>query len=333
MLKLVKKLRTTGPEIIFLIFVVALVTWIGAFIQPQPLSEAGFDIEPMPFFDLLLSVVGFNHLLSTITAFVLLLFLSFLLVNLNTNLFFISERTFLPAILYVSITGLYTDQQILNPVIPAALFLILAMKKIMDSYQVHGTAYSFFDAGMLISIGSLFYASLIWFGILLIAGLVILRTGAIKEFAITIIGMITPLFIVYGIYYVTGSDMNNLLSAVAYNLFEREPEYIMPGYLVIISIISSIVIFVCLFHLLSAINTKKIKSRKTFTLLFWIFLIAITLYLIFGSVSIEIIWIAAIPAVYIISHYFVFARSRIIPEVLLMTIIIMMIVVQVVRYL
>ncbi len=80
----------------------------------------------------------------------------------------------------------------LNPAIFGAMFLMLAIRRIMDAYRDPGIAYNFFDAGILIGIGSLFYANLIWFGLLIIIGIALLRTGNIKEIAISVIGLITP---------------------------------------------------------------------------------------------------------------------------------------------
>jgi hypothetical protein len=77
------------------------------------------------------------------------------------------------------------------------------------------------------------------------------------------------------------------------------------------------------------INAKKIKSRKTFMLLFWTFFIAAAAGVIFKSVSVEIFYLAAIPVSYFLSHYFVFTRKKILPEVLLAALFIMTAVVQI----
>ena len=74
----------------------------------------------------------------------------------------------------------------------------------MEAYRIQGIAYNFFDAGILIGIGSLFYANLIWFGLLVIIGIALLRTGNIKEIAISFIGLLTPYIMTFGIYYVLG---------------------------------------------------------------------------------------------------------------------------------
>jgi hypothetical protein len=326
---LLKKFRETGPDVIILILLLLLLTWTGAFINPKLPSELSFDVKPMPLFGLLLGIAGFNPLFSVIVAFLLQLLIIFLLVNFNTSVFFISERTYLPAVIYILLTGFFPQHQVLNPILPAAAFLILAIRRIMDSYKIQGTAFPFFDAGMLISIGSLFYANLIWFGLLLIIGIAILRTGSIKEIIISVLGLVTPFFILSGFFYIAGKDMNSLFSAVIYNLFEKAIHYNLPIITVVTLILSLFIVLVSVTHLLSVINAKKIKSRKTFILLFWTFFIAVATGIIFKSVSAEIFILAAIPATYFLSHYFVFKRERVLPEVLFAALFVLVAVVQI----
>jgi hypothetical protein len=328
-----KKFRETGPDVVILIGITLLLTWTGAFFHPHLPAELGFNIKPMPLFGLLISVTCFSPLFSIIIAYLLVLMIALLLVNFNTSAFFISERNFLPALIYILLSSYIPQYQILNPVLPAALFLILGIRKIIESYKVQGTAFSLFDAGMLISIGSLFYASLIWFGLLLIIGIAILRTGSIKEVIISVLGLAAPLFIVYGFFYVTGKDMDSMLSAVTYNLFAKDGKVIIQVLTLVILIISGIIVLISVAQLLSAINSKKIKSRKTFILLLWTFFIIAGVSLLSDSVSAEIYWLAVIPPSYFLTHFFVFSRRRLLPEIMLAALFVLAALAQVVNLL
>ena len=328
-----KKFRETGPDVVILIVIILLLTWTGAFLHPHLPADQGFDVKPMPLFDLLMSATGFSPLFSVIVASLLVLLIAFLLVSFNTSAFFISERNFLPALIYILLSGYFPQNQILNPVLPSAVFLILGVRRIMESYKVQGTAFSFFDAGMLISVGSLFYAGLIWFGILLIIGIIILRTGNIKEVIISILGLATPFFIVYGFSYVTGNDMDSMMSAVTYNLFAKDANYSIPVLTLGVLILSGIIVLISVTHLLSAINSKKIKSRKTFILFLWTFFIVAGVYFLLDPVSVEIQWLAVIPPSYFLSHYFVFSRRKLLPEIMLLVLFVLAALVQVVNLL
>jgi hypothetical protein len=314
---LLRKLRQTGPDVLILIVVIFSLTWLGAFLHPEPPSVLGYDEMPMPLFRILLSVTDFSPFFSVVAAFLITLLVSYLLVNFNTSAFFISERNFLPAIVYALLTAVFPEFQLLNPVLPAAVFLILGIRSIVESYKVYGTAFSFFDAGMLIGTGSLFFAPLIWMGILLLAGIVILRTVNIKEIIISILGIATPLFIVYGIMYVSGEEMSEQLSAVSWNLFGKESGFAVNGVKLAIVIVAGVIILIAVAQLVPALNMKKIKSRKTLILLFWTFFIALGISVFSGSVSGEMHWLLIIPPSYFLTHYFVFSRAKRIPGIIM----------------
>jgi hypothetical protein len=270
----------------------------------------------MPLYALLKITINNSHILGVILSFLMVCFMSFILVNFNTSGFFINERTFLPAVFYILFGGLFPDHQLLNPVLPASIFLMLAIIRIMDGYHITGTAYSYFDAGILISTGSLFYANLIWFGLLLIVGIVLMRTGNLKELLISIAGLLTPYIIVFGIYYVIGNDAGSLLKLLGDNISDVAAYYPFPRLTILALIFILALIVVSVVQLMKNMNTKKIKSRKTFSLFIWTFFISLAIYILVPSVSVEVIWLAGIPLSYFLAHYFVLIRKKVLPEVL-----------------
>jgi hypothetical protein len=76
------------------------------------------------------------------------------------------------------------------------------------------------------------------------------------------------------------------------------------------------------------INSKKIKTRKTFSILLWSFFISLIVYFALPSVSVEIIWITAMPASYFLAHYFVFVRKKLVPEIIFSGFLILVLLVQ-----
>ena len=87
----------------------------------------------------------------------------------------------------------------------------------------------------------------------------------------------------------------------------------LPDLIIAALIIISIMVIVSIAFLFGNINNKKIKSRKTFSLLIWLFLISIAVYMVMPPVSVEIIWIIAIPASYFLTHYFIFMKKKLDP--------------------
>lgn len=326
---LLRLFKGTGPGVIFLIIITLLVVWASAFIKLQERFSLYFDLDPMPLYGILSYLIGTHPLPGIIFTLLSVSLMAFLLVNLNTSIFFINERTFLPALIYILLSGLIPQYQLMNPSIFGAMFLMLAIRRIMESYRIPGVAYNFFDAGILISTGSLFYANLIWFGLLVIIGIALLRTGSIKEIVISVLGLLTPYILTFGIYYVLGKDLQDLLSLMKYNLFGKPASYVFTRLTVVAVIYTGLCTLMSIVFLQMLMNTKKIKSRKTFFLLLWIFVIAVSVYIIVPSVSVEIIWIISIPVSYFLAHYFVFAKKRLVSEIVLSVLILLILLIQI----
>jgi hypothetical protein len=326
---LLKIFKRTGPGAISLIAFTLLVVWASAFINIKGRFFLYFDLDPMPLYGLLSSLIGTNPLPGILFSLFLLTTMAFLMVNLNTSLVFINERTFLPALMYILLSGIFPQYQFMNPAIIAAMFLMLAIKRIMEAYRVAGVAYNFFDAGILIGTGSLFYANLIWFGLLIIIGIAILRTGNIKEILISFIGLATPYIITFGIYYILGKNPEELINIIKYNLIGKASNYAFTTLTVTTVVFAGLVTSISIFYLVTVMNSKKISSRKTFLLLLWLFFMSMGIYLILPSVSVEMIWLTGIPVSYILSHYFVFVRKKLVPEIIFSAFFVLVLLIQV----
>lgn len=320
--------RGTGPGVILLIIILLGALWISAFLNPQLPGQEPFENNPMPLYGIVQSVIGNHPLSGVVFSFLIVSVMLFLLVNFNTIVFFINERTFLPATIYVLFSALFPEMQVLNPVLPASLFLLLAVIRVMDAYRKPGIAFNFFDAALLISVGSLFYANLIWFGLLVIIGIALLRTGNIKEIAVCLLGLAVPYILVFGLYYAIGKDIGTFLTDIRINLIGESIGYAFTRLSVIILIYMALLLFISIVYLIMHMNSKKIKSRKTFYLLLWSFVIPLSLYIILPSVSVEIIWITGIPASYILAHYFVFVRKKFVSEMMFTVLLLLVLLLQ-----
>jgi hypothetical protein len=326
---LLKVFRGTGPGVIFLIVISLAIFWISAFINPKLPVSAIYEIKPMPLYGIIKLLIGNNSLLGVIFSFLILSIMLFLVISFNTSVFFINERTFLPAFIYLLFSSLFPQYQVLNPVLPATLFLMLAVMRIMDSYRKPGIAFNFFDAAILISIASLFYANLIWFGLLVIISIILLRTVNTGEIALALLGLATPYIITLGLYYVLGKDLGIFLSDIRDNLFGETDGYWFKRLTIIVLIYSGLIVFISLGFLSTQMNSKKIKSRKTFYLLFWWFLISLVLYFILPSISVEMIWIISIPASYFLAHYFIFVKKKLLPEIIFTGFLLLILLIQI----
>ncbi|MBW6500422.1 MAG: hypothetical protein K0B05_03425 [Bacteroidales bacterium] len=312
---LLRILRGTGPGVVILIIVIAILLWIGSFLNPHISYELYYESDPMPLYALLKSITGGNHAVGLIVTFSMVLLMAYLLVSFNTSVIFISERTFLPAVVYVMLSALFPAFQVLNPVLPASIFLVLAAGKIMKTYRVQGIAYDLFDAGFLISTGCLFYANFIWFAALLVIGIILIRPAGLREFVIALTGMATPFALTSGFYYVLDKGPETVFLILERSITGDIPDYALNGFSLLVLILPGLLLLFSILHLLPVLNTGKISSRKTFYLLFWILFIAGAIFIFSPSVSFDIIWLAGMPVSYFLAHFLIFFRRKVITEI------------------
>jgi hypothetical protein len=115
---------------------------------------------------------------------------------------------------------------------------------------------------------------------------------------------------------VIGKDIGALMKLLGDNLFVRSTYYPFQRLTILALIFSGSLILFSIIQLIKYMNTKKIKSRKTFSLMIWTFLISIIVYFALPSASVEIVWLVSIPVSYFLTHYFIVVKKKLVPEIL-----------------
>jgi len=313
---LLKALKSNQPYHFLLIPIIATALWIRSFMNPVSYTfYPGEDM--MLLYQPIKSVLINNPLASHILALIFTILIAFLILKLNVQYAFIRSKTFLPSSLFILITGGISDIHAMHPVYPAALFLVLAIDRIFSSFDkevIHSNA---FDAGVFLSIGSLFYLNLAFFFPILWIGFIIVRPNVNwREYILTTLGFSLPWLATLAYFQITGRTDELLhtleTNVTSHQIFLREglPIQIYIGYLVLLTLLGSI-------FLLSQYDGKKISSRKYFKVFFWIFLISCILIITVPAVSQEIMIVLAIPLTYLISNYLVFMKRQTWGEVFL----------------
>jgi hypothetical protein len=119
-----------------------------------------------------------------------------------------------------------------------------------------------------------------------------------------------------------------LVSLIDENLFADSGSYTFPRLTIVTLIFIAVILVIGFGFLIMLQNSKKIRSRKTFSLLMWIFVISVALYFALPSVSVEIIWITAIPASYVLAHYFIFNKRKIVSEIFFSAVLLLVLLIQ-----
>ena len=266
---LLKALKSNQPYYILLIPFIAIGLWLKSFMHPvlfpfYPGEDSMILYQPI---NLLLSK---SPLTGNIIALAFIVLLAFLVLKLNVQYAFIRVRTFLPPSLFVLITSGMHELHAMHPIYPAALFLILAVDRIFNTYDkevIHSNA---FDSGIFLAIGSLFYLNLVFFFPFLWIGFIVLKPKVNwREYILTTLGFALPWLAALAFYLATGrtDELTHTIQSnfSSHQIFLRNnlPIQIYIGFLIVLTLLGSI-------FLLGQYDGKKISSRRYFKTFFWI---------------------------------------------------------------
>ncbi|MBS0009835.1 MAG: hypothetical protein KFF49_00390 [Bacteroidales bacterium] len=301
--------RGIGPGTMLVIFISLVLVWLPALLEPTE-PQFYYNNNPAPLYSLIISLLGGKALAGLMFSMLLVLGIATYLVNFNTRLFFINERTFLPASLFVILSGYIPGNQVLNPVLPAVFLLMMSLDRLIVSYRKPGIAYNLFDASLIIGIAALIYTNTIWFYLLIIIGMGLFRSFNIRELLISLSGLLTPFVILYAFYYFTGRDILWLNSFFLESILKEIPDYYWSPEFIIISSLNLLIFIISLFHLWSIFNTKKVRSRKIFILFIWMIMLTLLVYFAVPAASVELMYVFLVPAVFILTHFLVMMRNK-----------------------
>ena len=306
---LLKFYRGIGPGSILMAVISGFLIWLYPMIHPFSPEKLGVA-DAMPLFEFFSSLLVAKPKLATIIALILILIIAFYLTNFNTRLFFITERTLLPGTLYIILSGFFVSLQGFLPVLPAVLLLLMSLDRLLAAYRKSGIAYSFFDASLLLSLGSMFYFNLIWFFPVIIIGLLLLRTPSFREIALSVFGLITPYIVTYAILYIGGKDLSSFTGLIVRNIVVETLSYYWSPLVLTLFLLGTVILLIGIFHLAGLFNKKKIRTRKIFSILIWLLIFSVGIFFLVPSASIEIYYILLIPSVFVITHFIVFLKEK-----------------------
>ena len=263
----------------------------------------------MPLFALLRYLLG-SGFASRLVALILLIITGYMLIRLNSKYIFIQDRTYLPLFFMILIAGSSRTFQQLNPVIPAAIFILLALERMLGTYRVDKLSLNPFEAAFMVAIASLFYAPSVFFLLMIWIAVGILRPGYWREWIYTILGFLMPYLFLYSYYYLSGINFSNqskmLLDFMYLHYSPGIPSNSYRMFLVFLTIL----MIISGLAMVRYYPAKKILARRTFMLFFWWFLTVTGVFFLLPSVSTEILILAAVPIAFVLAHFFMYVKSR-----------------------
>jgi len=301
-------LKSSGPLNYFLYFIIGILFWIYSFWFPYSYDFFEGENNGILYYpiDKITANVPF---LQVFLSFFIVLFVAFLIQQINSRYSLIWVKTKLPIAIYIIILGGLTFMHTLHPVLFAAVFTLLGINSLFSIFNNTKPQLDIFNAGLFIAIGTLFYFNLI---ILLPAFLISIsilrRERNWREFLILMIGFIIP--ISFALSYAFFTDQlteafvnfqMNFITPV--NHFKTNfPLQGFLGLLIFMTIAGSI-------KIMQQYDSRKVSTRKYYLVFFVIFLFSMLSFIFIPATSQEMLVIALIPVSFLISNLFVSIES------------------------
>ncbi len=312
---LLKLFKSNHPYVIFLIPLLGLTLWIPS------LFDVSVNIHPVCIenttfvYNWLMKYISYYPVVPKIIALILLIIESFILIRLNFKFIFIEIKTYLPSVLFIIFSSLFSSYQILHPLLIANLFILFAMDRafLIDKSRNHFKRY--YESGFLLGLGSLFYPNIYVFIFPVWLTLVILRNFNWREWFSSVMGIVTPFVFYLSILFLTDRFDGAILRLLKILTIHIRVYPFSNISLIAIGLIL-FVIFIATVFTAQIVGVKKISTRKYFTLFFWFMAFILLLFFVHPSMGYELIVPLAIPLSIICSIYYTEIRSKWLGEVI-----------------
>lgn len=262
---MLKWISKSGTIVQFAIFAIVLVlTWLPAIVNPVLPVVTPSD---GPLYLILVSWLQAYPILTVAVALSLVVIQSLILFYVYQANGFFKRSNFLPAIIILLTYSWNSDFQTLHAILPAGIFVIIALNSIMGMYGRQAAYHQVFTATFSIGIASLFYLPLAYLLIMIWFTLITYRISTWREYAISIIGFILPI-----VYYISWLFWIDDLPAGLHRVSESVFNIILPPRLSIVNTIwlsaSGFVLAITMVAVLNIMNDKLISLRRRSWVLF-----------------------------------------------------------------
>lgn len=188
----------------------------------------------------------------------------------------------------------------------ASFFMLFVFKFLLESYQKDMPFSQYYNASIILSIITFFYPNMILLLILFLVSGINYGNLNWRILFTVLLGIMTPYIFCFMFLYLSGNPffIPDFFNFRLFNVLDFEqipfPDFFW------ISVVLIVILF-AFFELFMWLYKKSIKSRKTFIIIFWYFII--TSFLAFFS-HLDYFYFLLTPLTVIIGNYFVYTRNR-----------------------
>ena len=248
---------------------------------------------------------GSNLFLAAIVVFIQAVLLNYL-INMHTLL---GKPTFMPALMYVTLASLFTQFLLLTPALICNFLIIWMLFKLIGLYKAEDSKSLSYDLGLIVALGTLIYFPFVYLIVGVWIALIIFRPFDWRDYMASLLGYIT-IFFFLAVFYYLNNKLGNFYK-IWLPLGTRFPSHVTGtyyNYLVLVPVI--FILILGSFKLQENFFRSYVLIRKTFQLLFFIFLIAGLSFYVKGQFRLSHFLLCIVPLAIFSSYYFLYAGRK-----------------------
>ena len=304
--------KDRSPAAIFWLIIISIIVHSHFFVAP-PIVHANNK-------DGLLSTFLNDYVVHLAPGFIIFIYHSFVILQaLRLNHLFTDHRmyskvNYLPAMVYILLTGVFTEWSSLNPGLIINTILIWFFAKIIRLYNSPNPKTLLFNIGLLTSITIILYHPSALLIPVAFFALMTLRPFIITEWLVLVMGIIFPFYLLASYLYLT----DRLLSIINYiPIWQLNLPHIQ-NKIVFFSTIAAILIILLigLFYWQQENRRLLIQVRKNWVVLLAMLFVLLPLPFINENAGIESLILCIIPASPLIAKGFLAPKKNIIPALM-----------------
>ena len=313
---MVSLFKDRSPVTIFWLFILSIIVHSHFFVYPPPITATNTDG--------LLAVFLNKYIAPLSSAFIILIYHAVVLLqSLRLNHLFTDQRmysraNYLPAMVYILLTGLFTEWSSLTPALLANFLVIWFFAKIVQLYNSPHPKTLLFNIGLLTGAGTILYHPLFMLLPAAFFALLILRPFNITEWVVLVMGVAAPFYFLVCYLYLTDHVplIKEYVPSWRFNLLH-----------ISVSAMFFVTVAVIVFILLTALyfwNQEKrllIQVRNNWVVLFVMLLVMLPIPFINNNAGIQSLLLCIVPASPIIAKGFFGPKKNALPFIMFLALI------------
>ncbi len=311
--------KDRSPVTIFWLFVLSIIVHSHFFVHAPTVSATTADG--------LLSAFINQYIASLNAAFIILIYHAVILLQaLRINHLFTDHRmysraNYFPAMVYILLTGLFTEWSSLTPALLANFLVIWFFTKIVQLYNSPNPKTLLFNIGLLTGISTILYHPAAMLLPVAFFALMMLRPFNITEGVVLIMGVISPFYFLVSYLYLT-DNLPSIKNYIPWWRFHLLKTTASPVFFITIAVII-LVIFIALYFWQQENRRLLIQVRNNWVVLVVMLLVMLPVPFVNKDAGLESLLLCIVPASPLIAKGFLGPRKNTLPFIMFSALIVL----------